>query len=1316
MVDASQEPSDVFISYSSDDVAQAAALEEVLQRRGMSVWRDKRRLKPGQHVDDAIPFALRDARAVVVIWSGSSMRSDWVKHEASYAAIENKLACLFIEPFQFRMLPSTYRDYHADPLTETLADPRKLIERLSEIAHTPRGRRRIDISRLPSPFGSELFGREREMEQLLAAWDSAKTPAQKTNIVVLDAMGGTGKTALIHGFLQQMAATGWRGAQSAFAWSFYSQGMDARRHVSADEFFRVALQFYGHKGDIPDTPHERGTLLAELLANRRALLILDGLEPLQSAAYGAGQLGDIRDRGLRLLVKRLATESSGLCIITTRIEIPDLRVVQRPKIVRLFLRNLEERAGVAILRAGGVQGSDAQLAEAVSEYQGHAFALTLLGNYLRVACGGDVSRRAEIPGLMADEHFGGHARRIFRRYESSFEEEAERSGPPKLGHPAGRQLAILYALGLFDRPAERHAVLAILSSPEIPKFTEGAAGVTDPVWRFAEETLSKLGLLVCRRVEDPSLGSHEQIDAHPLVREYFGEKLQKSQGEAWAAAHQRLHHFYGRLAQQLPPGSPLWVVALEHALQHGGYINELRLPMLSDASLFRRIPVSPGKLRLFEIYSQGQAKNELEAARAAAQLQLLQVISLFDRPADSDELSAVFAAPPITHLTDKVVELPPVQMEALVDRLCELGLMSRVGDELDVPPVVKTYFSEKLRSDHRDAFQMAHKRLYNFLRWRGLPTEYRSELAYAALAFVASFPQAKAALLAAVEARSWPESWNDVLPANLRNAAWPALQNELRVLRSPEFGAVLQAFQPNDEPHMTEMFAAIRHGCAAGDPESAWSEVYLPRVRRNDEDYAGTKLGLHGAELSALAHFFEEPWSRPDPKLSPSRQALLLSIAGFRLRALGRTRDALGAMRGDRDLALQQHDYVGATHGGINFSELLMITGEGAAAKSAAALAVEHADRTEDSLVRLRARATLANALFHGGELMAAAEHFAEAERLQAEAQPQMPLLYGLQGFEYCELLLEKGLAQQVIARVEQMQRWTDPQGDLLSRGLNALSLGRAHLHLACLPGEVPAPGNLHVVREQFDMASEVMRRASNLDFLVPCLLGRARLERIEGDFERAHSLEEAMEITERSGLKVYLIDGLLESARTLRLVHNPVLLPEARQVVSRVDLLMRETGFFRRAPDLDIVRAYVAQLEGDKQAAVRHLGNAAALIEREGAWVYLADLSAAYDAIDAAAMSHHLRAMLMLADEPADVTLMPPAEGPARQVNLAPAPPPEIRYPAQDAPLPPLRESRSSRGFHLDDGAKRPAPREKAASGVFGRIAGLWKNKDHKG
>ena len=77
------QPIDVFISYSSADVAHAERLQTALTARGIKVYRDKAGanatgLTPGQHVDFALSAALREAKAVLVLWSASSIAPAWV--------------------------------------------------------------------------------------------------------------------------------------------------------------------------------------------------------------------------------------------------------------------------------------------------------------------------------------------------------------------------------------------------------------------------------------------------------------------------------------------------------------------------------------------------------------------------------------------------------------------------------------------------------------------------------------------------------------------------------------------------------------------------------------------------------------------------------------------------------------------------------------------------------------------------------------------------------------------------------------------------------------------------------------------------------------------------------------------------------------------------------------------------------------------------------------------------------------------------------------------------------------------------------------
>ena len=365
---ATDAPVHVFISYSSADVGQAEALEDLLKAHGKNVWRDKRRLKPGENVQFTIPEALRNAQSVVVIWSQNSVKSDWVRHEASYAAVEGKMASLALAPFDFRTLPSVYRDDHCDPFDETLADPTKLLERLADIranAGTYRARR-INTAKMPTTFASRLYGREAEMARLHAAWDSGATGApraDKTNMFVIDAMGGAGKTALIKFFTDELAADGWRGAEAVYVWSFYSQGTDDKRQGSADEFFSDALRWFGYGGDITklQSQHAKGEALAALVRKQRTLLILDGLEPLQygpprqpDGKDGTGLTGGVKDQGVAVLMSALALDNPGLALITTRLVIPDLADTRRADAAKHgALSCLAAAPGASGARAGG---------------------------------------------------------------------------------------------------------------------------------------------------------------------------------------------------------------------------------------------------------------------------------------------------------------------------------------------------------------------------------------------------------------------------------------------------------------------------------------------------------------------------------------------------------------------------------------------------------------------------------------------------------------------------------------------------------------------------------------------------------------------------------------------------------------------------------------------------------------------------------------------------------------------------------------------------------------------------------------------------
>ena len=74
--------------------------------------------------------------------------------------------------------------------------------------------------------------------------------------------------------------------------------------------------------------------------------------------------------------------------------------------------------------------------------------------------------------------------------------------------------------------------------------------------------------------------------------------------------------------------------------------------------------------------------------------------------------------------------------------------------------------------------------------------------------------------------------------------------------------------------------------------------------------------------------FFKAPFLELSKRLKSSDQALALNEAAFRLRALGRLRDAVDPLRKGAELTVQGEDLKNAAAGYGNLAELLLVLGE----------------------------------------------------------------------------------------------------------------------------------------------------------------------------------------------------------------------------------------------------------------------------------------------------------------------------------------------------------------------------------------------------
>ena len=925
-----------------------------------------------------------------------------------------------------------------------------------------------DISKLPDTYARKLYGRDSEMAGLLQAWDGGQT-----RIFAFDAMGGAGKTALAYRFVRALKASGWRGARSVFAWSFHGQGSNEDRQASADGFFKAAFAHFSAGGKAPPRdPHRKGVDLAHLVQAQRALLILDGLEPLQYAEHGGPQssiaVGGVKDPGVKALLKALADDNPGLCIVTTRIRLAELMGAEGVTFRELTEIPLME--AIALLRDLGAEPATPSasyklppvhefaalsppyelppayepvdigpmprmpapvvrdLIGAVQELKGHALALTLAGRYLAQHKKGDIRAIRELPDLpriAASEERAPY--RVMRAIEKALVNRiaGQDAIEKPATDPAGLQLALLFFLGLFDGPAER-ALLPVV-------FGEAAAELAPAT---ADIDAAK-------------------IDPIPIER--------------------RLHVLDEEL---LTAATPEW---------RRQQIEQLRQPLAATRS------------------AAIEARRRVLVRRLFAGMPAV----IGDERKVADTLS---------QLAEQGLVAPGWEKHACVD--CH--------------PLVRDYFGARLKELDGEIFRAAHGRLYDHYRYAGLPAEFRSPEAVSVMALVASLDTAPHREMIEQIASGLLKPGADLSPSLFWGQP-EELRRFGSLIGSKKFQNAMACFLPSSEQQMAPVFRAISHGTAADRHDEVFQEVYVPRIQRGHTKYDLLDLGLFDQDLAALAGFFEVPFKTPSPRLSPSRQALALASASFALSAAGRVEDAIAPVRAGSQLQAGMGDIRNAGLGFGNLSELLIAAGwvtgeEGAVA--AGEQAVAFAERSGDAFARMACSTSHAYALHQAGEMAHAEVLFRDAEALQKIRQPDLPSLYSLAGSYYCSLLLARGRTTEAAARAEYAAA-TAMLSRRASHDAAFAQLDQARIALAETPAFVPAPPDC-ALRTQ--IALSAFRQANREDHLCRGLLTHAEAVWRRADASAASEpLREAETIAKRGQMPLFLADAHLLRARIQR-------------------------------------------------------------------------------------------------------------------------------------------------------------------------------------
>ncbi len=216
---------------------------------------------------------------------------------------------------------------------------------------------------------------------------------------------------------------------------------------------------------------------------------------------------------------------------------------------------------------------------------------------------------------------------------------------------------------------------------------------------------------------------------------------------------------------------------------------------------------------------------------------------------------------------------------------------------------------------------------------------------------------------------------------------------------------------------------------------------------------------------------------------------------------------------------------------------------------------------------------------------------------MQAGRQTEYPLLYSVQGFRYCDLLLAAAeraawrhmlnsslipisssvpeSCRAVSERAARTLQWAEKENFLRDIALDHLTLGRTALYAAILEG-IPL-GECDPCRESVQHAVDGLRRAGEQEYLPRGLLTRAWLRCFTGARSGSDSaqsdLNEAWEIAERGPMPLHMTDIRLHRARLFGLTKDrtenyPWTSPQNDLAEAR--RLIEKHGYGRRNEELE--------------------------------------------------------------------------------------------------------------------------------------------------
>jgi tetratricopeptide (TPR) repeat protein len=524
----------------------------------------------------------------------------------------------------------------------------------------------------------------------------------------------------------------------------------------------------------------------------------------------------------------------------------------------------------------------------------------------------------------------------------------------------------------------------------------------------------------------------------------------------------------------------------------------------------------------------------LERNQRSAELTILRLIGLFDRPADPDAMKALLADPQMRRFTGELEPGGEAWNDA-VDALREMGLLNREFPDqpgtLDAHPLVREHFRDQLRKDYREWWLQGNRALFAFYQTQAPERPDNS--------------RDMNALYAAVTHGCAAGLHQQVFDDVLLKRVWRDRRINYSTRRLGMTGSDLVALSNYFYPQQ-------------------WTVLRTPSLAARARVLVLTNAGVRLRQLGRLVD----------------------------------ARDCFGAVVREIDpRAAEAEELEDASYAAAQYCELLVIAGKltGDADESEGALyngqrAVEYANRGSDAYFSMHSRSSLAEVYFMLNDLERADALFEQAMAIERERRPRPPFLYSQGLFRYGYFLIETGRAEMILRGEASDPSWgrNGEDSSLLSEAIRLLILGAAHR--ALIEAEDQPRAFLSEGERILDDAISAFQTAGYADYTVRGLLERAHfhraLRKTRYHTEALTDLARAAAEARRGQMDLLYADVLLQQVACHLDVWPVMTRPERASASEKVTEALNEAthlvttiGYGRRQAMLASLREAAAQV-----------------------------------------------------------------------------------------------------------------------------------------